>query len=375
MPSTTAPAPSLRIQASTLVTSLGDDLLTTVSAYTARRKNFRYREVDGAKLITAPAGDITQNLQDLQRLNALVQAAWQPMVQILRDRAPCPTLFLLVLPQWLAADPGAAASDTPSATTPSLQSIENSFSARCRQLGLHVSAVHAVTGGAEACHVALAQAFRWLLAPEPAAKQVLMLAADSLCEPTILLNDYRAKRLYNKEQSSGWVPGEAAAGLLLTPQPHVETVREALQAGLHLYPPGLGGEPEQCPRWPSNVQGDGRILSDAIGAALVAAQTNPELIQHHVNDSDGSFWRLEDEQAAVDRIVSAARDPQKTQWMPEAFQAAELLGQVGAAWGAVNWALLHGLHQHELINPGLALCTSQDISGHCSANVLALGSR
>ncbi|RZJ14156.1 MAG: hypothetical protein EON50_07100 [Acidovorax sp.] len=373
MPSTTTPVPALHIQASTLVTSLGDDLQTTLSAYTARRKNFRYREVDGAKLIAAPAGDITHSLQGLPRLNALVQAAWQPMVQILRDRPPCPTLFMLVLPQWVASEPAAPASDASSVATPSLQSIENAFSARCRQLDLPMSDVQAVAGGAEACHVALAQAFRWL-APEPAARQIVMLAADSLCEPTILLGDYRAKRLYNKEQSSGWVPGEAAAGILLTPQPHLETARDALQAGLLLYPPGLGGEPEQCPRWPSDMQGDGRILSDAIGAALQAAQTRPELIQHHASDSDGSFWRLEDEQHAVDRILSVARDPQKTQWMPEAFQAAELLGQVGAAWGAVNWALLHGLHQHELINPGLALCTSQDVSGRCSANVLALGS-
>lgn len=373
MPSTTPTVAALHVQASTLVTSLGDDLQTTASAYTARRKNFRYRELDGAKLITAPAGDITHSLQSLPRLNALIQAVWQPMVQILRDRPSCPTLVVLVLPQWAASEQRAPTSDARLVTTPSLPQIETAFSANCRQLGLQIAAVQAVTGGAEACHAALAQAFRWLAA-EPASKQVVLLAADSLCEPTILLNDYRAKRLYHKEQSSGWVPGEAAAGLLLTLQSHVETARERPQAGLLLYPPGLGKEPEHTPRWPSDLQGDGRILSDAVEVALHVAQIQPQHIHHHVSDSDGSLWRLEDEQAAVDRILSAAKDPQKTQWMPEKFQAAEFFGQLGAAWGAVNWALLHGLHQHELISPGLAMCTSQDISGRCSANVLALGS-
>jgi hypothetical protein len=374
MPSTSPPAPVLHIRASTLVTSLGDDLLTNVSAYTARKKYFRYHAIDGTKLLTAPARDITGNLQGLQRLNALLQAAWQPMVQTLRDRPLAPTLYLLALPEWLASD---LASTTPS-TDPKAQPLRpliDAFSAQCRQLGLPVSAVQAFSGGSDACHAALAQAFRWL-AQEPTLQQVVLLAVDSLCDPAILLRDHRANRLYGREQSSGWVPGEAAASILLTRPPTPSQAKEpASQAGLLLLPPGLSAEPEQSPRWPSDMQGDGRLLTQAMQAALQAAELQPQHIGHHVSDSDGSSWRLEDEQAAVDGILSWASNPQKAQWMPEAFQAAEFTGQLGAAWGAVNWALLHGLHQHELITLDRALCTSQDISGRCSANVVALASR
>ena len=374
MPSTAPQTAALHIQASTLVTSLGDDLLTNVSAYTARRKNFRYRELDGTKLLTAPARDITGDLQGLQRLNALLQAAWQPMVQTLRDRPPAPTLYLLALPQWLAADLATTAPHAEPKAQP-LRPLIDAFSAQCRQLGLPVSAVQAFSGGAEVCHTALAQAFRWL-AQEPTLQQVVLLAVDSLCDPAILLRDHRANRLYGREQSSGWVPGEAAASLLFTRPPTLSQAKAtAPQAGLLLYPPGLSAEPEQSPRWPSDMQGDGRLLTQAMQSALQAAELQPQHIGHHVSDSDGSSWRLEDELAAVDRVLSLASNPQKAQWMPEAFQAAEFTGQVGAAWGALNWALLHGLHQHELIALNRALCISQDISGRCSANVLALASR
>lgn len=358
-------APVLHIQASALVTSLGDDLLTNVGAYTAKRKNFRYRALDGAKLLTSPARDIAGDLQGPQRLDALLQAAWQPLVQTLIQRPPVSTLYLLVLPQWLPLGP--AASSQAAQQAQPLRPLMEAFAAQLRPLGLPIAAMQAIEGGAEACHVALAHAFRWLAQEqEPMAKQVVLLAVDSLCDTNILLRDHRANRLYGRDQSSGWVPGEAAVGLLLTLNP-----LPASSAGLLLYPPGLSAEPEQSPRWPSDNQGDGRLLTQAMQAAMQAAQLQPQHIGLHVSDGDGSAWRLEDELAAVDRLLSLANRPETTQWMPEAFQPAEFIGQVGAAWGALNWALVHGLYQHDLLNLDRTLCTAQDISGRCSANVLA----
>lgn len=352
---TTNPTSVLHIEASTLVTSLGDDLLTSVSAYTSLRKNFRYHEIDGEKILTAPARDIVGDLQGLQRLNALLQAAWQPLVTILRDRPPLPTLYLLALPHWLATD--------------QQRPLIDAFSAQCRQQGLPVSAVQILTGGAETCHKALAQAFRWL-APEPTHKQVVLLAVDSLCDLDVLLRDHQAKRIYGRDQSSGWVPGEAAACLLLTAAPTSIAVSSPTVV---LYPPGISTEPTTSPRWPSAIQGDGALLDQAMQTALDAAELKPQHINQHISDSDGSRWRLEDEHAAINRLVSRASTGQShAQWKPDAFQAAELTGQVGAAWGAMNWALIHGLLQHELITFDRAMCTSQDISGRCSANVLVV---
>jgi hypothetical protein len=355
MPTISTP-PVLQIEASTLVTSLGDDLLNSVSAYTSLRKNFRYHEIDGDKILAAPARDIAGDLQGLQRLNALLQAAWQPLVTILRDRPPLPTLYLLALPQWLATD--------------QQRPLTDAFSAQCRQQGLPVSAVQILTGGAETCHKALAQAFRWL-AQEPTHKQVVLLAVDSLCDIDVLLRDHQAKRIYGRDQSSGWVPGEAAACLLLTTA--TQKPIAASNQAVVLYPPGISTEPTTSPRWPSAIQGDGALLDQAMQTALDAAELNPQHINQHVSDSDGSLWRLEDEHAAINRLISRASTGQShVQWKPDAFQAAELTGQVGAAWGAMNWALIHGLLQHELISFDNALCTSQDISGRCSANVLAV---
>jgi hypothetical protein len=353
---TTSTSSVLQIEASTLVTSLGDDLLTSVAAYTSLRKNFRYHEIDGEKILTAPARDIAGDLQGLQRLNALLQAAWLPLVKILRNRPLLPTLYLLALPQWL--------------TTDQQRPLIDAFSAQCSQQGLPVSAVQIFTGGAETCHKALAQAFRWL-AQNSTPQQVVLLAVDSLCDFDVLLRDHQAKRIYGHEQSSGWVPGEAAACLLLT-----HASQKAIPVSgqtVVLYPPGISNEPTTSPRWPSDIQGDGVLLDQAVQTALTAAELKPQHINQHISDSDGSRWRLEDEHAAINRLVSRASTGQShAQWKPDAFQAAELTGQVGAAWGAMNWALVHGLLQHELIAFDHALCTCQDISGRCSANVLAV---
>jgi hypothetical protein len=351
---TTSPTSALQIDASTLVTSLGDDLLTNISAFTSLRKNFRYHEIEGEKILTAPARDIAGNLQELQRLNALLQAAWLPMIEKLKNRQPLPTLYLFALPQWLSAE--------------QLRSMIDAFSAQCRQQGLHIAAMQTICGGAESCHTALTQAFAWL-AKEPALKQVVLLTVDSLCEPDVLLRDLRAKRIYGREQSSGWVPGEAAACLLLTAP---STKISASSQGLILYPPGTSSEPATSPRWPSDIQGDGAILEQAIQTALKVAELKPQNISHHVSDSDGSRWRFEDEHFAIPRLLSRFSSQDQVHWKPDTFQAAELVGQVGAAWGALNWALINGLLQHELITFDRALCTSQDISGRCSANVLAV---
>lgn len=354
-------AQAFHIEATTLATSLGDDLLTSLSAYTALRKNLRYREVDGEKVVTAPARDIAGELHGAQRLNALLQAAWQPMAQVLRARPPAPTLYLLALPAW----PVLPGEDQP------LQPLVDAFSEQFRQTGLPITAVQGFIGGAETCHTALAQAFQWVN-QGVGLKQVVLLAADSLCDPDVLSRDHRAKRIYGRMQSSGWLPGEGAACLLLTPR----AGQLALAGdGFLLYPPGLSELPGQSPRWPSEEQGDGQLLSQAMRLALDAAGLQPGQVDYHASDSDGSRWRLEDERAAVDKVLAHASNPSYAEWMPELFQPAELSGQVGAVWGALNWALIEGLHRHELRNFNRVLCTSQDIGGRCGANVMALAAR
>lgn len=363
-----SPHPVLQIEHATLVTSLGDDWLTSVAAFTARRKHFRYAELDGIKLLTAPAHDVAGESRGPARLRELLLAAWNPMAAWLQALQPVPTLYLLALPDWMANTP-AQTTASPTAGQPRgadpLQGAIDAFSAHCRRAGLPVLAVHAFSGGAETCHLALARAFRTLSHDLPP-PQIVLIAADSLCDPDILLRDHRAGRIYDRDHGSGWVPGEASACLLLRPSAGLHAVA---RNALALHAPCISDVPAHSTRWPSDWQGDGRALQQAMEGALGVACLRSAQVDHHLSDSDGSRWRMEDETAALARMT--AMPP--AQWSPEPLQPAELLGQLGAAWGAVQWALARGLHRHSLTRIHQALCTTQDISGRCSAGALECG--
>jgi len=353
-------APLLHIQHATLCTSIGDDLLTTVAAFASRRKHFRHVEIDRQKVVTAPARDITGTLRGEARLLALLMAAWAPMAQQLATFAPAPSVYLLALPEWVkhADKQASGGSDLDSP----LKRIVQAFNRHCTDLKLQPQPVHAFTGGAETCHAAHEHALR-LLARDPALQRVIVLAANSLCDPDVLLAEYRAGRIYGREQSSGWVPGEAAACVLMTPATHIRHLPEGRFA---LHPPCVSNAPEHTPRWPSDVEGDGVLLHQALDGALTHAAMRPQHLSHHVSNGDGSAWRLEDEDAATSRLVVQPDD----RWSCASLQPAELLGQLGAAGVAVHWALVSGLHQADLSVINSVMCSTQDISGRCSANVM-----
>ncbi|GKT27113.1 hypothetical protein [Acidovorax sp. SUPP3334] len=363
-----SPRPVLQIEHATLVTSLGDDWLTSVAAFTARRKHFRYAELDGTKLLTAPARDVAGESRGPARLRELLRAAWSPMATWLQALPPAPTLYLLALPEWMATPPAqtqaSSATAQPHGPDP-LQGAIDGFGAQCRRAGLPMLAVHAFSGGAETCHTALARAFRTLDHDLPPA-QIVLIAADSLCDQDILLRDHRAGRIYDRDHGSGWVPGEAAACLLLRPAAGLHAVA---RNALALHAPCISDMPVPSPRWPSDRQGDGRALQQAMEGALGAAGLRSAQVSRHLSDSDGSRWRLEDETAALARMTAMP----DAQWSAEPLQPAELLGQLGAAWGAVQWALAQGLHRHGLTRIDQALCTAQDISGRCSAGAMECG--
>ena len=345
------PAQALRIEHATLSTSLGDDWLTSVVAFSAQRKQFRYREVDGVKLLTAPADDVAGPTRGRDRLNALIRAAWRPMMAHLHTLPQVPTLYLLALPAWVSGD------------DPALQAFSQDLGHACRQAGLPVHGTRAFAGGAETCHRALAHAFLALRHDSPPAR-IVLLAADSLCDQDVLLRDWRAERIYARNNSSGWVPGEAAAALLLQPVAAAEK-RRAGSTLLHV--PAVTDAQEASPRWPSQRAGDGRALEQALQAALHAAGLPLQDVRQHISDSDGSPWRQEDMAAALGRL--SASDSGHG-WRAGPLQPAELLGQLGAAWGAVQWALAAGLLRHGLADIGQALCSTQDIAGPCSAGAI-----
>ena len=350
----------LHIQQATLATSIGDDLLTSVSAFASRRKHFRHVEIEGQKVVTAPARDIVGTLRGESRLLALLMAAWTPMAQQLRSLAAAPSVYLLALPEWVKqVDRGASAKDD--LDTP-LKRIVQAFNGHCHALKLEPQPVHAFTGGAETCHAALEHAWR-LLARDQAPQRVIVLAADSLCDPDVLLAAYRTGRIYGRDQSSGWVPGEAAACVLMTPAADIRHLPEGRFA---LHAPCVSEVPERTPRRPSDAQGDGLLLHQAMSGALTLAAMRPQHLSHHVSDGDGSAWRLEDEDAATSRLTVRPGE----RWTCSPLQPAELLGQLGAASSAVHWALASGLHQADLSVINSALCSAQDISGRCSANVM-----
>jgi hypothetical protein len=357
--STHSSIPLLHLRDATLVTSIGDDLLTTLAAFSSQRKRFRHIDVEGGKVAMAPARDIAGASRGDARLLALLQAAWQPMVERLSKLPARPTTLLLALPSWATGTTRAEEAQPPRL----LDHIHEVVNADLTPLTNGQLDVQPIFGGAETSHAALAQVFRWLVhAALPESQRFMLLAADTLCDVEILLRDHRQRVVLEPGQPGHWIPGEAAACLVLEP---VAQLRDVPMGEFALHAPALD-TPASTPRWPSLRQGDGAVLHRAFKQALSSARLRARHIGHHVSDGDGSIWRIEDEMAATQRLPAGPDD----EWTATPLLPADLLGQLGAATGAVGWALASGLHQLDLLRLNAALCSAHDFSGRCAANVI-----
>ena len=344
----------LHIAASNLVTALGNDGATTAAAWVSRRRCFRTIEVDGAKLYTAPATDITQSETAFTRIKALLGAVLQDLPTALRQapqthRDSYTLHCMVLLPAWLAPHECQFISDSVRA-----------FVAR------HVGAAQAVSASAVAGESPLAghtalQTFMLQSAPAKAQRLVLI-SADSLCEPTILQRDHAQGLVGHTKARKLDTAGEAAAYVVLDTAAHLHEIPPQ-QYALHL-PAYTAAAP--TPRWNSLQVGDGKLFGDTIEQALQAANLQPNNIGHYIDDNEDQNWRNEDRYAAFTRLTREA----DTTWHAQDLGGAERLGQIGVATGVLHWALTDTLQRRGLAHISTLLSCSQHRDGACAAVVL-----
>lgn len=353
----TLPGPLLQIERASLATSVGDDTRTTVAAMTAGLQRFVRQEIEGRQLTTAPAPDLVGQRMGVARLAALLYPALSALLDV-EDNAPASrrTHCLVAIPVWLSGTERAE--------------LSAAIGRLCAQQLRGHTQVHLVPGGFEASYAALQTAFAATAVrphepdAEPLAHRIVLAAVDSLCEPAILRRDDAAGLVHQAGNGNGWVAGEAAAAVLLSPVPSIRVV-PADRFALH-RPAIAPAQPGGAARWPGDTQGDGQILQQVLEQALAHAGMQLHHISHGMADIDGSDWRAEDLFGALQRLQAKEGEA----WNGAAVEPALRTGQLGAAWGAFHWALAANLHAmgQEQINTVLSF--DLDPSGACAAAVM-----
>jgi 3-oxoacyl-[acyl-carrier-protein] synthase I len=344
---TPLPNPILSLQSFGAVTHLGNSARQTVASWIAQSRRQHRVKLEGFAdpFTLADRPDLTESLHGPQRLFALLASALAEAL----DHLPYPdaltalsdSLNLLVLPQWFDEKAQQSLLEAMAGLWPDREIV---FSP--------------ITGDATAAWEALDSAYR-VLEANPKIDQVVMLCVDSLCDPTPLYQAAEAQRLLQKNNSEGYVPGEAAVCLVLK---RVRDVSQLPAGQFALHRPVLARQAD--PWWPSAHRPDPKPLITALSGALNQAGLSPNQISHLLSDMDGSSWRAQLEARALGRTIFS-QTSERPHWRP-----ATLFGQIGTATGALGWILAALMHNHRIAPLNTLLNWSIDPAGGAAACVM-----
>ncbi len=180
---------------------------------------------------------------------------------------------------------------------------------------------------------ALGQASQLL--EEPGCRYVLMVGADTYLNATTINAYLAAERLQVPGNSDGFIPGEAAAAVLLQkPRNATDADASSVAPLMHITGFGIGDEPG---RPDGSVPSRGRGLTQAIRHALDASNYSYSALQFRVSDQNGeSFFSREAANALTRVAPSGARKL-------SLITLADCIGEVGAATGPAMLAYLSRL--------------------------------
>lgn len=192
--------------------------------------------------------------------------------------------------------------------------------------------LHVVPGGSLAGVLALERARALLAAGHPA---VIVCAADSWVTPGVLLELQRAHRLLGPQQADGVVPGEAAAGVVVSASGH-GALGAIRGIGLAHEPASIGNDV------PLRALG----ATEAARRALAQAGRSMHDMDLRISDAAGESYEFKEQALAVTKLLRRRKE-RFPLWLPAAS-----LGHVGAAAGlcGVVWALVAMRRGHA---PGL----------------------
>jgi 3-oxoacyl-[acyl-carrier-protein] synthase-1 len=160
------------------------------------------------------------------------------------------------------------------------------------------------------------------LLSEGAAKQVLIVAVDSLVNWPMLQAYDNAQRLLTAANSNGFMPGEGAGALLVSPS----------DSQLQLRCTGLGFSTEPAPIDSTEpLRGNG--LAGAIKGALGEARCEIQDLDFRIVDVSGEQYYFKEAALAIGRTLRV-RKAEFDIWHP-----AECVGELGAVAGCVLLAV------------------------------------
>lgn len=177
----------------------------------------------------------------------------------------------------------------------------------------------------------LLQAARYLINKE--AEQVLLIGVDSYLNSADINQLIKDQRLIIGGNSDGFIPGEAAAALLLR--------RSSADApGLHIKGTGKG---EEAGLYNGSVPCRSQGLSYALRAACDQAKILPERMKFHMSDQNGEQFYAKDIANAITRVMYGGEK------LPH-LTLADKIGEVGSAAGPAMLAWL----QRDMSNPSFS---------------------
>jgi 3-oxoacyl-[acyl-carrier-protein] synthase-1 len=156
------------------------------------------------------------------------------------------------------------------------------------------------------------------------AAEVLIVGTDSLLEWPALRVFQEHSRLLSDENTDGFIPGEAAAGILVG--------RPAAASGLRIEGLGFGTEPAPIESG-EPLRADG--LTEAIQAALQDAGCEMHDLDYRITDVSGEQYYFKEAALALTRLLRQRKEEFDI-WHP-----AECIGEAGSAIGPAMLVVAH----------------------------------
>jgi 3-oxoacyl-[acyl-carrier-protein] synthase I len=327
---------AIAIIASGAVTSVGGSAASSCAAIRSSLDNFQethFIDEIGQPLLGARVSDELLGLAQEEgsitggntRLAAMfVRAATECVHQIGGIDAKA-TALLLVGPE--VSRPGF-----------SLQMLEECFAACQQAIGQPFHEASRITqlgspGLAAALHYAQ-QLLNASSSQNPSVRHVLIAGLDSLLNTEDINAGLAQERLLSSENSDGFIPGEAAACLLVTRLSGLDAQDELGQTRVAVLKVAGLGLAQESASYDSDIYNSGKGLAQAFKMALEQAQLQAHHIHHRLSDASGEEFFMDEATYAWGRVQRA---PSPVGYF--SLLTGSSVGHVGAASGTLLSAL------------------------------------
>ncbi|WP_348945263.1 hypothetical protein ABHF33_01240 [Chitinibacter sp. FCG-7] len=327
------PRPVLSVASAGLCCAVGYNLDAAACAIAASMDHFQHSEFigrNGEPIIVARLDG--ENVWGQDRLASWIGHAVRDALRHLPDPQQHAMPML-----WLA----------PSPERHGLQAdwYKATFNQAMQEFGLPVHPLSAIIPqGRAGLASALEQIGQWL-ARHPL-DRAMLIGADTYLDAASINHYLASERLLADDNSDGFIPGEAAAAVVIERHQLPQDELDALPNRLWLYGWGKG---EEAARMGGDVPNRSQGMTTAMRAALSNARVGMADLDFRLSDQNGEAWFVTDAVNALTRIT-----PQDAAKLP-VLTLADRLGEIGAATGPAMLAWLHrmrGQPDSQLYPPG-----------------------